>query len=71
MTPKEIEALADAAAAAVQLDISPAQRPGVLQYLALAADYAEQLAGMPLGLDDESGSVFIPVSPATDAEAVR
>jgi len=71
MTPKQIEALADAAAAAVQLPLSPAQRPGVLQYLALAADYAELLAGMPLGHDDESGSVFIPVTPAAGEKAER
>jgi hypothetical protein len=71
MTPKQIEALADATAAAVQLTLSPAQRPGVLQYLALAADYAERLAGMPLSHSDEAGSVFIPVSPAAHAEAER
>jgi hypothetical protein len=70
MTPKQIDALADAAAAAVQLPLSPAQRPGVLQYLALAAGYAELLASMPLGPGDEAGSVFIPVTPAAD-EAER
>ncbi|GAB4188433.1 MAG: hypothetical protein OHK0024_28840 [Thalassobaculales bacterium] len=38
----------DAAAPALGLDITPAQRPGVVQFLAVAAGMAEVLAGLPL-----------------------
>ena len=36
MTPSEIETYVDAAAAALQLPLSPLHRPGTLQYFALA-----------------------------------
>lgn len=64
MTPEEIEALADAAAAALQLDIAPEHRPGVLHYLALAAGYAELVAAHSVTIADEPAPVFTPVSPA-------
>lgn len=69
MSPAQIEALADSASAAVNLEIAPAHRPGVLQYLALAAAYAELLNKMPLTYADEPGSLYIPVSPSTIEDA--
>ena len=63
MTPEEIEALADASAAALQLDIAPAHRPGVLYYLALAAGYADLVNSHPVTVADEPAPVFTPVSP--------
>jgi Protein of unknown function (DUF4089) len=71
MSPEQIETLADAASAAVQLEIAPTHRPGVLQYLALAASYAELLNTVPLTNADEPGSVFIPVSPSAVEDACR
>ena len=68
---EQIEALADAASAAVQIDIAPAHRPSVLHYLALAASYAELLNTVPLTTADETGSVFIPVSPSVVEDARR
>ena len=63
MTSAEIEALANAAAAALHLKIAPEHRPGVLQYLALAASYADLVNSHPLTLADEPAPVFTPVSP--------
>ena len=40
MTPTQIESYVDAAAAALALPLSPAHRPGVLRYFALAAEGA-------------------------------
>ncbi len=67
MTPEAIEAYVDAAAAALNLPLSPLHRPGTLQYFALAASMADLLAAHPLTLDDEPAAVFVPVSPATRA----
>jgi hypothetical protein len=59
----------DAAAALLQLKLSPMHRPGVLQYFALAASMAELVNGLPLTPADESGSVFAPVPPNTEDAA--
>jgi hypothetical protein len=64
-----VAACVDAAAAALDLPIAAAHRPGVLRYFALAADMAEQVMGLPLGAEDEAGSVFTPVGPRPDAAA--
>jgi hypothetical protein len=56
-------AYVDAAAATLGLKISAEQRPGVLQFFALAAGMAELLQGLPLQPHDESGNVFLPVPP--------
>ena len=45
MSPEQIEALANAASAAVQIDIAPAHRPGVLHYFGL---FFGQLLGLYL-----------------------
>ena len=63
MTPAQIEAAVDAAAAALGLGIAPEHRPGVLHYFALAASMAEQVQAHPLGVADEQAPVFTPVSP--------
>lgn len=64
MTPAQIEAYVDAAAAALQLPLSPEHRPGVLRYFALAAGMAELMAAHPLAITDDPAEAFVPVSPA-------
>jgi hypothetical protein len=56
-------AYVEAAAASLGLHITAEQKPGVLMYFNLAAQMAELLQGLPLGLADESGNVFVPVPP--------
>ena len=63
MDRERIEAYVDAAAAALDLPLAPAHRPGVLAYFALAAAMAELIDAHPLQLDDEPAPVFTPVSP--------
>ena len=69
MTPEQVEAYVDAAAAALQLPLSDAHRPGVLQYFALAARMADLLAAQPLALTDDPAEAFIPISPADGGAA--
>ncbi len=59
----EHAAYVNAAAAALGLKISAEQRPGVLQYFALAASMAELVQGLPLHLHDEPAGAFHPVPP--------
>ena len=61
MTPPQIEAYVDAAAAALDLPLSAEHRPGVLQFFALAAGFAEQLQAVPLDAHDNPATVFVPV----------
>ena len=68
MTPEQLEAYVDAAAAALRLPLSDAHRPGVLQYFALAAGMADLVAAQPLGIADDPAEVFVPISPATDGD---
>ena len=63
MTPAQIEAYVDAAAAALQLPLNPEHRPGVLHYFALAAGLADLLAAHPLGSEDDPAEAFVPVPP--------
>ena len=63
LSPDQIERLVNANAAALDLRIAIEHRPGVLRYMALAAEMAALVQGLPLGPDDESGAVFTPVSP--------
>lgn len=67
MTPPQIEAYVDAAAAALDLPLSPQHRPGVLQFFALAAGFAEQLQAVPLEAHDDPAPVFEPVEPSARA----
>lgn len=64
MTPAQIEAYVDAAAAALQLPLTPEHRPGVLHYFALAAGLADLVAAHPLDVTDDPAEAFVPVSPA-------
>lgn len=64
MTPLQIDAYVDAAAAALDLPLSPQHRPGVLQYFALAAGFAAQLQAVDLSAHDEPAPVFVPIEPA-------
>ena len=61
MTPQQIEAYVDAAAAALALPIAPEYRDGVLRYFALAAGFAAQLDAIPLALHDGPAVSFVPV----------
>lgn len=61
MTPAQIENYVDAAAAALGLPLSPAHRPGVLRYFALAADFAALVEAVPLSMSAESAVHFAPV----------
>ena len=62
MTPQQIEACVDAAAAALALPIAPEHRAGVLRYFALAAGFAAQLDEVPLAPHDEPAVSFVPVA---------
>ena len=63
LTADQLDRIVNANAAALDLRIAIEYRPGVANYFKLAADMAELVMGLPLGPDDESGSVFTPVSP--------
>lgn len=69
MTPEQIEAYVDAAAAALQLPLSEAHRPGVIQYFTLAARMADLVAAQPLDLTDDPAETFIPIPPGEDGAA--
>ncbi|HWH85022.1 MAG TPA: AtzG-like protein [Burkholderiaceae bacterium] len=64
MTPAQIEAYVDAAAAALALPLNPAHRPGVLSYFALAAEMAALVGAHPLAPGDEPAEAFVPIAPA-------
>ena len=57
------EAYVDAAAAARELRLDPAHRPGVLSHFKLAAAMAELVAAEGLHLDDDPAPVFVPIEP--------
>jgi hypothetical protein len=63
MTRTQIEAVVAANAAAVGLVIAAEHKAGVADFFSLAAAMAQLVDGLPLGPEDESGSVFVPVSP--------
>jgi len=63
MTDDERARYADAAASALNLPMSPAQRARVLPYLALAEGFAHTVQAVPLTAHDESALVFMPVVP--------
>jgi hypothetical protein len=62
MTPTQIESYVAAAAAALELPLSPAHRPGVLRYFALAADFAALIEAVPLAMS-ANPPCFAPVAP--------
>jgi len=60
----DLEAYVDAQCALLGVQLTAAQRPGVLRYLQLAAGMAPRVmdfAAASLTPADESGSVFVPV----------
>lgn len=63
LTPQQVEAIVKANAEALGLPISAEHRPGVIAFFTLAAGMAERVMAQPLTHEDESGSVFRPVSP--------
>jgi len=63
MDRERIEAYVDAAAAALDLTLAPAHRPGVLAYFALAAELADAVMAAPLGASDEPAPVFTAIGP--------
>jgi hypothetical protein len=63
MHPDLIEHHVTASAALIGLDIPADCRAGVLRYFGIAAEMASLVMAHPLGRDDESGAVFVPVSP--------
>jgi hypothetical protein len=65
--PTAIEAIVAAQSALLDLAIAAEHRPGVIAYFTLAAEMAQLVDGLPLGIDDESGSVFRPVEPPEHA----
>ena len=67
MTPEQIEAFVDASAAALALNLQPAHRPGVLRFVAIAAEMAAVLDTVPLDVAVEPAVTFVPVAPATEA----
>jgi hypothetical protein len=64
MTPVQIEAYVDAAAAALQLPLNPEHRPGVLRYFALAESMAQLVGAHPLTIADDPAEAFVPISPS-------
>ena len=54
---------ADAIAARIGLPLADAHRPGVRHYFDLAAGMAEQVMGLPLGIEDEPAETFVPIGP--------
>ena len=60
MTPEQVLAYVDAAAAALELPLAPEHRPGVLRYFALAAAFADEVQAVPLTPHDEPAVNFVP-----------
>ena len=58
-----LEAYVDAAAAVLALPLRPEHRPGVLDYLELAAGMAELVNAQVLRHDEDPAPVFVPVEP--------
>ena len=64
MEQKRLEAYVDAAAAALDLTLDPAHRPGVLRYFELAAEMAARVAVVPLDpAATDPAPVFTPIAP--------
>lgn len=64
MTPEQAEAYVDASAAALNLQLRPEHREGVVRYFALAADMAALLDAVQLDPHVEPAVNFVPVEPS-------
>ena len=67
MTPERLEAFVDASAQALGLPLQPEHRPGVLRYVALAAEMAAVLDAVALDVHAGPATTFTPVSPPRSA----
>ena len=67
MTPSPVESIVAAQASLLELSIAAQHRPGVVAYFTLAIEMARLVNGLELGIEDESGSVFLPVEPEQGA----
>lgn len=63
MTPEQTEAYVDAAAVALNLPLRPEDRPGVMRFFALAAEFGAVIDAVPLDAHAESAVVFRPIGP--------
>ena len=63
MTPEQTEAYVDAAAAVLNLPLRAEDRPGVLRFFALAAEFGAVIDAVPLEAHAESAVVFQPIGP--------
>lgn len=59
----QLEAYANAAAAAIGLPLDAAHQPGVVRYLGLASHLADQVMGLDLGPLDDPAERFQPIGP--------
>ncbi len=59
----QVGAWVDAQCALLGLVLAPEHRPGVIRYTQLVMGLAPRVMGFALTPHDESGSVFVPVSP--------
>jgi len=62
---EQVGAWVDAQSAVLGLPLAPEHRPGVVRYAQLAMGLAPRVMDFALTPHDESGSVFVPVSPAS------
>jgi hypothetical protein len=67
MEADQVEAYVDAQCALLGLTLAPEHRPGVVRYLQLVIGMAPRVMDFPLSPHDESGNVFVPVSPSATA----
>lgn len=65
MDATQVEAYVDAQCALLGMTLAPVHRPGVVRYMQLVMGMAPRVMDFPLLPHDESGSVFVPVAPAT------
>ncbi|WP_213954407.1 MULTISPECIES: DUF4089 domain-containing protein [unclassified Variovorax] len=61
MTPAQVSAYVDAAAAALGLRLRNDHRPGVLRYFTLASEFADIVDAVPLQPHHEAATTFVPV----------
>ena len=60
MTPEEIEQYVDAAAVALELNLKPAHRPGVIENFTRLAQMAAAVNAVPLTPEDEPAPLWKP-----------
>lgn len=63
MDAEQVQTWVDAQCLVLGLSLAPEHKPGVLRYVQLVMSLAPRVMDFPLAVHDESGSVFVPVSP--------